>query len=171
MDHEHWDLFLMYFQFSFLRTFMSHALCKGQMMKACVRVFLPGDPAGCQEGESAAVQVQSKVLPWGCFWGAHPGDHTETFLPAGTVNCSGCQAHVRGKPAWKMSWIYSCKEPFSSKTIITPFFELVSYNVAIVVSIDHAYWYICFLHQLLAVDGSTFQQIKEYVWLPLAYIY
>lgn len=42
---------------------MSHALCKGQMMKACVRMFLPGDPAGCQEGESAAVQVQSKVLP------------------------------------------------------------------------------------------------------------
>jgi len=54
-------------------------------MKGGVWVSSPGDPAGCEEGESAAVQVQSKVLSRGCFRGADPGDHTEALLPAGTV--------------------------------------------------------------------------------------
>lgn len=45
--------------------------------------FVPGHPAGREEGEPAAVQVQSKVLPGGGFRGAHPGDHAEALLPAG----------------------------------------------------------------------------------------
>lgn len=45
--------------------------------------FVAGHPAGREEGESAAVQVQSKVLPGGGFRGAHPGDHAEALLPAG----------------------------------------------------------------------------------------
>lgn len=45
--------------------------------------FFPGHPAGREEGESTAVQVQSKVLPGGSFRGAHPGDHAEALLPTG----------------------------------------------------------------------------------------
>lgn len=52
-------------------------------MNCALWVFSPGDPAGCEEGESAAVQVQSKVFPRGRFRGTHPGDHAETLLPAG----------------------------------------------------------------------------------------
>lgn len=71
-----------------------HVKGKRKMWCVCVCVRSPGDPAGCEEGESSAVQVQSKVLPRGCFWGAHPGDHTEALLPAGTErprDHSACQ--------------------------------------------------------------------------------